>query len=122
LDVKVSYNDIPDALRKRRTRNKVKRLAVFMLKPNSEKFNAKDEELIKRTIKDIQNDPDYFSWKEGSEKNIELKELESNEDSLNKSKSNRLNNLRKEHEEYKQLKTLLEGYIDLQNGIANETA
>ena len=118
---KITQEDLNRALMSKRLRRRMRQLAGFLLHPDSNRISKTDEQLIKQSIKDIESDPAYWSWKEGSKKNLELDEL-SNLESLSKTKQKRLQKLKEEKSSYNQLKTLLEGYKDLADGKQNATA
>lgn len=118
---RITQEDLNRALMSKRLRRRMRQLVGFLLHPDSNRISKTDEQLIKQSIKDIENDPIYWSWKEGSKKNLELDEL-SNLESLSKTKQKRLEKLKEEKSSYNQLKTLLEGYKDLANGKQNATA
>lgn len=118
---KITQEDIQKALMNKRLRRRVRYLAGFLLHPDAKRVSKTDEQLIKQTIRDIENDPAYWTWKEGSKKNLELEKLSSLE-SLSEKKQKRLDKLKLEKQQYNKLKTLLEGYKDLADGKQNATA
>ena len=118
---KITQEDLQKALMSKRIRRRMRQLSGFLLHPDEKRISKTDEQLIKQAIKDIENDPIYWKWKEGSKKNLKLEKLLSKE-SLSEKEQKTLDKLKKEKQEYNQLKTLLEGYKDLASGKPNTTA
>ena len=118
---KITQEDLQKALMSKRIRRRIRQLAGFLLHPDEKRISKTDEQLIKQSIKDIENDPAYWTWKEGSKKNLEFEKL-LNLESLSKKQQKKLEKLKAEQQEYNQLKTLLEGYKDLASGKPNTTA
>lgn len=118
---KITPEDLQKALMSKRLRRRMRQLAGFLLHPDAERINKTDEQLIKQSIKDIEEDPAYWSWKDGSNKSLEYDKL-INLETLNKKQEKRLQKLKEEKEQYDQLNTLLQGYKALANGEQNATA
>ena len=118
---KITQEDLQKALMSKRMRRRVRQLAGFLLHPDSARVSKTDEQLIKQSIRDIESDPAYWTWKEGSKKSLEFEEL-LNSESLSEKKQKKLEKLKAERQEYNKLKTLLEGYKDLVSGKLNTTA
>ena len=120
-DKKITPEDLQKALRSKRLRRRMRQLAGFLLHPDAKRISKTDEQLIKQSIEDIEDDPAYWTFKEGSEKSEKYKKLSSLE-TLNKKQEKELKKLKEEKDQHDQLNTLLQGYKALANGEQNVTA